>query len=165
MIANTLSTCIMTTKVEESRDFYVNHFGAKVTFDCGWYVNLQFGKDTSKLQLMAPQEQEAPPFNPAGLMCNFCVDDVDSEYARLTASGLSPVMPIDDHPWGDRGFSILDPNGVMLYHSCPKQFYRIAQATHKGAVAVRPEGAGHHSLGRSPRTGGLFPHRPCRGGT
>ncbi len=24
-------------------------------------------------------------------------------------------MPIEDHPWGDRGFSVLDPNGIALY--------------------------------------------------
>jgi hypothetical protein len=36
MIVNTLSPCIATEKVEESREFYVKHFGAKVTFDCGW---------------------------------------------------------------------------------------------------------------------------------
>jgi catechol 2,3-dioxygenase-like lactoylglutathione lyase family enzyme len=35
MIANTLSACIATEKVEETRDFYVKHFGAKITFDCG----------------------------------------------------------------------------------------------------------------------------------
>lgn len=46
MIAKTLSACITTTKVDESRDFYVKHFGAKVTFDCGWYVNLRFGNET-----------------------------------------------------------------------------------------------------------------------
>ncbi|MDO9596927.1 MAG: DUF1801 domain-containing protein [Azoarcus sp.] len=51
MLANSLSPCINTTKVEESRDFYVKHFGAKITFDCGWYVNLEFGKGTS-LQFM-----------------------------------------------------------------------------------------------------------------
>lgn len=43
MIPNALSPCITTAKVEESRDFYVQHFGVKVTFDCGWYVNLEFG--------------------------------------------------------------------------------------------------------------------------
>ena len=45
MIANTVSPCITTEKVEESRDFYVKHFGARVTFDCGWYVNMQIGKE------------------------------------------------------------------------------------------------------------------------
>ena len=24
-------------------------------------------------------------------------------------------MPLGDHPWGDRGFCVLDPNGVALY--------------------------------------------------
>lgn len=44
MLANSLSPCITTTKIEESRDFYVNHLGAKTTFDCGWYVSLKFGQ-------------------------------------------------------------------------------------------------------------------------
>ncbi|KIH77294.1 Uncharacterized conserved protein PhnB, glyoxalase superfamily [Geoalkalibacter ferrihydriticus] len=115
MIAKTLSACITTTKVDESRDFYVKHFGAKITFDCGWYVNLRFGNETSELQFIAPQEQGPPACNPAGLMYNFCVEDVDAEFDRLIASGLTPVMPIENHPWGDRGFAVLDPNGVMLY--------------------------------------------------
>jgi uncharacterized glyoxalase superfamily protein PhnB len=132
MIANTLSACITTEKVAESRDFYVKHFGAVVTFDCGWYVNLQFGKKTSELQFIARQESGLPACNPAGLMYNFSVDDVDSEHARLAAAGISPVMPLDDHPWGDRGFAILDPNGITLYiysNREPsaefKQYYKI----------------------------------------
>ena len=115
MIANTISPCIVTAKVEESRDFYVKYFRARVTFDCGWYVNLQIGKETSELQFIAPQEQGPPASNPAGLSCNFSVDDVDAEYKHLTAAGLNPVEPLEDHPWGDRGFAILDPNGVTLY--------------------------------------------------
>ncbi|QBG47127.1 glyoxalase [Verrucomicrobia bacterium S94] len=115
MIVNTLSACIATEKVKESRDFYVKYFDAKVTFDCGWYVNLQFGKETSELQFMTPQDPVPPACNPAGLIYNFAVGDVDSEYQRLTEAGLTPVMPLKNHPWGDRGFSILDPNGVSLY--------------------------------------------------
>lgn len=115
MIAKKLSLCITTDRVGETRDFYVKHFGAKVTFDCGWYVNMQIGKETSELQFIAPQEQGPPASNPAGLSCNFSVDDVDAEYERLTAAGLTPVVPLKDHPWGDRGFAILDPNGVTLY--------------------------------------------------
>ena len=48
-------------------------------------------------------------------MYNFSVDNVDQEYANLTQAGLTPSMPLEDHPWGDRGFAILDPNGVTLY--------------------------------------------------
>lgn len=67
MIANTISPCITTDKVAESRDFYVKHFGAKVTFDCGWYVNLQFGKQSSQLQFMAPQQPDTAN-SPVGLL-------------------------------------------------------------------------------------------------
>jgi uncharacterized glyoxalase superfamily protein PhnB len=30
-------------------------------------------------------------------------------------------MPLEDHPWGDRGFAILDPNGVVLYIFSPRE--------------------------------------------
>ena len=113
MLANSLSPCIITAKVEESRDFYVKHFGARLTFDCGWYVNLEFGKGAS-LQFMAPQPDQ-PSCNPAGLTYNFNVADVDAEFQLLTASGLVAVMPLEDHLWGDRGFAVQDPNGIVLY--------------------------------------------------
>ncbi len=115
MIAKTLSACITTEKVDELRDFYVDHFGAKVTFDCGWYVNLQFGEEISELQFIAQQESVPPACNPAGLMYNFCVEDVDAEHNRLKDEGLVAVMPLEDHPWGDRGIAILDPNEVTLH--------------------------------------------------
>jgi len=114
MLANGLSPCIATAKVEESRDFYVQHFGAKVTFDCAWYVNLEFGNKSASLQFMAPQPNQ-PLCNPAGLTYNFCVSDVDAEYQSLTSAGLVAVIPLEDHPWGDRGFAIQDPNGIVLY--------------------------------------------------
>jgi len=115
MITNILSACIVTDKVAESRDFYTKHFGAKVTFDAGWYINLEFGKRTSQLQFMAPRDPGPPKCNPAGLMYNFAVDDVDREYDILMKAGLTTVMPLEDHPWGDRGFAIQDPNGITLY--------------------------------------------------
>lgn len=108
------SPCIVTDRIAESRDFYAAHFGARVTFDCGWYVNLAFGDGTASLQFMSPREGQAP-CNPTGLMYNLQVVDVDTEHARLTGAGLEAIMPLDDHPWGDRGFAILDPNGVVLY--------------------------------------------------
>ena len=115
MMANTLSACIITEKVDESKNFYIKHFNAKVTFDCGWYVTLQFGKDTLQLQFMAPQQPEQSKCNCAGLMYNFAVDDVDQEYKNLTDAELTAIMPLEDHPWGDRGFAIQDPNGITLY--------------------------------------------------
>jgi uncharacterized glyoxalase superfamily protein PhnB len=37
------------------------------------------------------------------------------EHERLIKLGNTPIMPLENHPWGDRGFAILDPNGITLY--------------------------------------------------
>ncbi|MDH3975546.1 MAG: VOC family protein [Deltaproteobacteria bacterium] len=115
MKAKSLSAAFTTNKVEESRDFYVKYFNAKVTFDCGWYVNLEFGNKTSTLQFMSPQQPEHQLSSGAGLIYNFSVENVDEEYEKLTKEGLAVIVPLEDHPWGDRGFAIQDPNGISLY--------------------------------------------------
>ena len=115
MIVKSLSTAFTTDKVEESRDFYVKYFGARVTFDCGWYVNLEFSSEASTLQFMSPQQPAQQVSDIVGLIYNFAVDDVDGEHRRLTDAGLRVIVPIEDHPWGDRGFAIEDPNGILLY--------------------------------------------------
>lgn len=115
MKASNLSTAIITNKIDESREFYIKNFNAKITFDCGWYLNMEFGAKTSSLQFMSPQEPNQPTSDGKGLMYNFEVADVDLEYEKLTKLGNQAIMPLDNHPWGDRGFAILDPNGITLY--------------------------------------------------
>jgi uncharacterized glyoxalase superfamily protein PhnB len=115
MNINSVSTAFTTEKVEESRDFYIKYFGAKVTFDCGWYVNLQLGSELSTIQFMSPQQPEQSLSESTGLMYNLSVPDVDEAHKRLTEVGLEVIVPLDDHPWGDRGFAIKDPNGISLY--------------------------------------------------
>ncbi|OQY59389.1 MAG: glyoxalase [Desulfobacteraceae bacterium 4572_88] len=114
MKTNELSTCFCTDNVDACREFYQRHFSAKVTFDCGWYVNLCIGTEGPSIQFMSPQG-DMPSFNGKGVTLNFKVDDVDAEYARLTRAWLDVVMPLEDHPWGDRGFSVTDPIWISLY--------------------------------------------------
>ena len=66
------------------------------------------------LQFMLPQKG-GPCANPVGLTINFCVPDVDATHQRLVEKGHPITLTIADHPWGDRGFSIQDPNGIALY--------------------------------------------------
>jgi uncharacterized glyoxalase superfamily protein PhnB len=109
-----LSTCFVTNEVDLCRQFYQRHFSAKAIFDCGWYVNLRIGGNGPSIQFMQPQK-DMPIFSGAGVMLNFKVDDVDSEHTRLMEAGLQVVMPLEDHPWGDRGFSVIDPIGNSVY--------------------------------------------------
>ena len=126
-----VSCAFCTNKVAASRDFYVKYLGAKVTFDCGWYVNLEFGHSAATLQFMAPQNPQHKLSKSDGLSYNFHVMDANEEYQRLTAAGLQVIIPLEDHPWGDRGFGVQDPNGITLYfyHDTEpspefKQFYK-----------------------------------------
>jgi hypothetical protein len=77
-----LSTCFMTRDVIVCREFYQRYFSARAVFDCGWYVNLRIGDHGPSIQFMQPQ-REMPVYNASGIMLNFKVEDVDSEYARL----------------------------------------------------------------------------------
>lgn len=126
-----LSTCFCTLEVAKCKAFYERHFAARVVFDCGWYVNLRIGGDGDSIQFMEPQDG-MPRFGGAGVTLNFQVGDVDAEYERLTSEGLEVVMPLEDHPWGDRGFAVVDPigNSVYLYSEREpsdefRQYYRV----------------------------------------
>jgi uncharacterized glyoxalase superfamily protein PhnB len=109
-----LSTCFCTNDVQACREFYTTHFSAATLFDCGWYVNLRINGDGPTIQFMQPQG-DMPSFAGTGVTLNFKVDDVDAEHERLVQAGFQTVMPLEDHPWGDRGFSIIDPIGNSIY--------------------------------------------------
>jgi uncharacterized glyoxalase superfamily protein PhnB len=109
-----LSTCFCTSDVDACREFYERYFAASAVFDCGWYVNLCIGEGGPTIQFMQPRG-DMPAYQGAGVMLNFKVDDVDTEHTRLMAAGLQAAMPLENHPWGDRGFSVIDPIGNSVY--------------------------------------------------
>jgi uncharacterized glyoxalase superfamily protein PhnB len=115
MKIDNVSAAFTTNKVSESRDFYVRHLNARVTFDCGWYVNLEFGDPNITLQFMSPQQPHHKLSYSDGLIYNFKVDGVDRLHERFREEGLQVIVPLEDHPWGDRGFAIQDPNGISIY--------------------------------------------------
>lgn len=78
-----ISACFCTDHLDACREFYVRHFSAVAIFDCGWYLNLRIGENGPTLQFMQPQENMTT-FGGHGVMLNFRVDDVDTEYSRLT---------------------------------------------------------------------------------
>ncbi|MBK6298924.1 MAG: hypothetical protein IPF48_13815 [Sphingomonadales bacterium] len=42
MQPTTASPAITTPHVAASRAFYIKHFGARLVFDCGWFISLEF---------------------------------------------------------------------------------------------------------------------------
>lgn len=135
MKTNELSTCFVTKNVDACRYFYERYFSAKAIFDCGWYVNIRIAGNGPSIQFMQPQE-DMPEFNGKGIMLNFQVDDVDAEHARLMEAGLQTAMPLEDHPWGDRGFSVIDPAGNSVYIYSDREPSDDFKQYHKGLKTV-----------------------------
>ena len=48
------------------------------------------------------------------MILNFEVEDVDAEYARLTAAGLPILQELRDEWFGQRHFITSDPTGVLI---------------------------------------------------
>ena len=109
-----LSTCFCTNNVTACKQFYQRYFSAKIIFDCGWYLNMSIGEAGATIQFMEPQG-EMETYTGTGITLNFQVNDVDAEHKRLMDAGLQEAMPLEDHPWGDRGFSVIDPIGTSVY--------------------------------------------------
>jgi catechol 2,3-dioxygenase-like lactoylglutathione lyase family enzyme len=108
---------IITPNIAATQAFYVNHLGFQAVYEADWYVHLKNGE--IELGLMAPGLPTQPAafqqsYGGAGVWISFEVEDVDAEYERLQAAGVSCDAPPQDRPWGERQFVVRDPNGFAL---------------------------------------------------
>lgn len=109
----------MVKNLSESREFYTRHFPFDVTFDTDWYVSLKSRSEPAcELALLDPTHSTIPDgfghqFE-QGLLFNFEVSDVDSEYERLRDAGLPIHVELRSEDFGQRHFITSDPNGVLL---------------------------------------------------
>lgn len=112
-----LWTGVVTSKVQESKNFYVRLFGCDVLYEGedGWFVLLQLGD--SELGFMKPDLPSQTgifrrEFNGQGMWVAIDVVDADAEYLRIKSLGVPIECELRDEPWGDRHFVIVDPNGI-----------------------------------------------------
>lgn len=109
------SVTFTTSNLSETRRFYELHFNAKPVFDCGWYVALKLPGASEEPQICLKEPRGEEPAFAGGATLNLRVPDADALHAQLIGKGLEPLIPLEDHPWGDRGFAVVDPCGVVIY--------------------------------------------------
>jgi len=104
--------------VAETAAFYKQHFGFSAAFEADWYVHLQSTDDARVNLAVLDCRHDTIPAGyrkpVQGLLINFEVDDVDAEYARLSAAGLPMLQEIRSEDFGQRHFITRDPAGVMV---------------------------------------------------
>ncbi|MFI0486462.1 VOC family protein [Actinomadura sp. 9N215] len=110
---------ICTSRLQESHRFYTELLGFETTFEADWYVSLRRpGTSPYELALLDhthPTLPEAYRTPVQGLLLNFEVEDVDTEWERLVhQAGLHPELHLRDEDFGQRHFIVSDPNGVLI---------------------------------------------------
>ena len=75
-----------------------------------------FAAGSGQIEVMEMEGLQRGPSHTAsgGPFAAVEVDDVEALYERVTAKGVATHYPLEDKPWGHRGFSVLDPNGVEI---------------------------------------------------
>ncbi|WP_030354291.1 glyoxalase [Streptomyces scopuliridis] len=100
---------IRSEAMQESRDFY-GLLGLEEVMNLGWVMTLASpSQPSAQLTLMRHDESVAVVPD-----LSIEVDDVDTVYAAVVASGAEIVYPLRDEAWGVRRFFVTDPNGRVV---------------------------------------------------
>ncbi|HET7768144.1 MAG TPA: VOC family protein [Chloroflexota bacterium] len=102
-----------------SADFVKEHLGFREEMAADGFVSLSredagFNLVFLRTGLASFKPEHMRGRSADGLLVAFVVDDVDAEYARLQAEGVTIATPIETEPWGERYFQMADPNGVII---------------------------------------------------
>ncbi len=112
-----LNAGIITTKLQETKQFYLQTLKFTVKFENEWFILLQTPNGNDQLAFMKPDHPSQQKifqsiFSGKGVFITIEVDDADAEYKRIKKSGIPVEVELRDEPWGDRHFAIVDPNGI-----------------------------------------------------
>ncbi len=98
-------TTLHVLDVENSLDFYKRIPGAELIIHRpNQFALLKFGQ--GRLGLL---KWKTPTFH-----IEMDSNDMDAMHAQLVENGITPEGPPQDHPWGQRDFLVLDPDGNMI---------------------------------------------------
>lgn len=114
-----LNAGIITSRIAETKAFYLNTLGFGVSFENEFYLLLHTPNHEAELSFLVPghPSQQAlfqQAFTGQGMYLTIEVEDVDHMYATLKQKGTAIKIEIRDEPWGDRHFAIQDPNGIGI---------------------------------------------------
>jgi catechol 2,3-dioxygenase-like lactoylglutathione lyase family enzyme len=117
MTVTSIYPVLLTEDVATTAAFYRELFGFAPAFEADWYVSMRL--ETWELAILDRSHETIPAAlrgaSANGVLLNFEVTDVDSEYRRLVEEGpLDAVLPLRSEPFGQRHFIVRGPDGVLI---------------------------------------------------
>ncbi|HEV6955276.1 MAG TPA: VOC family protein [Promicromonospora sp.] len=104
--------------VAASADFATRHLGFSEAMSADGFVSLSHPTAGVNIVFLAvglstfKPERIAGPAG-QGLLIAFEVEDLDAEFARISAAGAEVVTPPETEPWGERFCQFTDANGIV----------------------------------------------------
>lgn len=114
-----LNAGILTKKLKETKSFYTGILDFKVKFENEFYLLLSTPNQKDTISFLLPNHPSQQPFfhpefKGQGMYLTIEVENVDSLYEQLRQKEVVIKVDIRDEPWGERHFSIEDPNGIGI---------------------------------------------------
>ena len=108
---------IITSKLSETRKFYIDTLGFEIVFESEWFLLLSTPRGKSNIAFMLPDHPSQKPifqseFAGRGVFITVEVEDVDRVYEEIKSKDIPIEVEIRDEEWGDKHFAIVDPNGI-----------------------------------------------------
>lgn len=110
---------IVSEKLKESKDFYMNVLDFGISFENEFYVLLHTADKSSEISFLKSNHPSQMPlfqtaYNGNGAYLTIEVENVDEVYRRVKEKNVAIEIEIRDEAWGDRHFAIVDPNGLGI---------------------------------------------------
>ena len=114
-----LNAGIITEKLQETKRFYTEVLDFGVRFENEFYLLLHTPNHSADISFLLPNHPSQKPifqsaFDGKGVYLTIEVANVDEVYKELKEKGVAIEIEIRDEPWGDRHFTIKDPNGIGI---------------------------------------------------
>ena len=124
--------------VVTSKRFYSELLGQKIMADFGRNVTFEGGlsiwETNYALRTIFGDKAEALTVGGNNAELYFESSDIDELCIRLKANGVPVIHPIYEHPWGQRGFRVYDPDKHIVEFSEPMS--AVVLRMHKNGLSV-----------------------------
>ncbi|OGO91767.1 MAG: hypothetical protein A2Y17_13500 [Clostridiales bacterium GWF2_38_85] len=109
-----IGVCILTQDVIKLTEFYK---AVLKTDSIGDATHMEMNTDGAAIAIYNPGN--VPRAEICNIQLGLEVDDVDSEFERLSSLGMTVTQQPETYPWGRRAMQIRDPDGNYINLSCP----------------------------------------------
>jgi catechol 2,3-dioxygenase-like lactoylglutathione lyase family enzyme len=112
-----MGTLIVVRDMERAKRFYIDVMGSEIIHDFGANVGLTGGVSLQTADtwcIFTLKQYDEIHFKNNASELYFETDDLDSFVKKLETLDVPIVHPLVEHPWGQRGIRIYDPDGHVV---------------------------------------------------